>query len=125
MRVKWLLLFLRCYWFDIQEHPFFFSFRPPDSKPMRPVRKRPAPEDFLGKGSNKKILMGKYVGFFFLCRVSGFGLVGLGGFVFGVFFHSLIFLYSNFQTSLVWNCQERTAKGCIILLKLAVGFLSL
>uniref|UniRef100_A0A8D2PYW6 THO complex subunit 1 n=1 Tax=Zosterops lateralis melanops TaxID=1220523 RepID=A0A8D2PYW6_ZOSLA len=37
---------------------FFFSFRPPDSKPMRPVRKRPAPEDFLGKGSNKKILMG-------------------------------------------------------------------
>lgn len=52
---------------------------------MRPVRKRPAPEDFLGKGSNKKILMGKYVGFFFLCRVSGFGLVGLGGFVFGVF----------------------------------------
>uniref|UniRef100_A0A8C3GQC2 THO complex subunit 1 n=1 Tax=Cairina moschata TaxID=8855 RepID=A0A8C3GQC2_CAIMO len=37
---------------------FFFSFRPPDSKPMRPARKRPAPEDFLGKGPNKKILMG-------------------------------------------------------------------
>ncbi|KAI6075060.1 THO complex subunit 1 [Aix galericulata] len=31
---------------------------PPDSKPMRPARKRPAPEDFLGKGPNKKILMG-------------------------------------------------------------------
>uniref|UniRef100_A0A670YD19 THO complex subunit 1 n=1 Tax=Pseudonaja textilis TaxID=8673 RepID=A0A670YD19_PSETE len=30
-----------------------------DSKPVRPfVRKRPAPEDFLGKGPNKKILMG-------------------------------------------------------------------
>lgn len=53
---------------------------------MRPVRKRPAPEDFLGKGSNKKILMGKYVGFRFLYRVSGFGLVSwFGGFVFGVF----------------------------------------
>ncbi|XP_053790665.1 THO complex subunit 1 isoform X2 [Vidua chalybeata] len=38
--------------------PSFVKERPPDSKPMRPVRKRPAPEDFLGKGSNKKILMG-------------------------------------------------------------------
>ncbi|OXB58407.1 hypothetical protein ASZ78_007775 [Callipepla squamata] len=42
--------------------PFIFLFlfcrRPPDSKPMRPARKRPAPEDFLGKGPNKKILMG-------------------------------------------------------------------
>nr|XP_030121927.1 THO complex subunit 1 isoform X1 [Taeniopygia guttata] len=38
-------------------HPEF-QLGPPDSKPMRPVRKRPAPEDFLGKGSNKKILMG-------------------------------------------------------------------
>ncbi|KAM9387243.1 THO complex subunit 1 isoform 2-T2 [Phaethornis superciliosus] len=35
-----------------------FQLGPPDSKPMRPARKRPAPEDFLGKGSNKKILMG-------------------------------------------------------------------
>ncbi|XP_061216444.1 THO complex subunit 1 isoform X1 [Neopsephotus bourkii] len=35
-----------------------FQLGPPDSKPMRPVRKRPAPEDFLGKGPNKKILMG-------------------------------------------------------------------
>ncbi|XP_009877494.1 PREDICTED: THO complex subunit 1, partial [Apaloderma vittatum] len=35
-----------------------FHLGPPDSKPMRPVRKRPAPEDFLGKGPNKKILMG-------------------------------------------------------------------
>lgn len=33
---------------------------------MRPVRKRPAPEDFLGKGPNKKILMGKYVEFLLL-----------------------------------------------------------
>uniref|UniRef100_A0A8B9S498 THO complex subunit 1 n=1 Tax=Apteryx owenii TaxID=8824 RepID=A0A8B9S498_APTOW len=39
--------------------PSFVKERPPDSKPMRPVRKRPAPEDFLGKGPNKKILMGK------------------------------------------------------------------
>ncbi|XP_027587031.1 THO complex subunit 1 isoform X1 [Pipra filicauda] len=38
--------------------PSFVKERPPDSKPTRPVRKRPAPEDFLGKGSNKKILMG-------------------------------------------------------------------
>ncbi|KAM9223029.1 THO complex subunit 1 isoform 2-T2 [Leptosomus discolor] len=38
--------------------PSFVKERPPDSKPMRPVRKRPAPEDFLGKGPNKKILMG-------------------------------------------------------------------
>lgn len=44
-----------------------FFCRPPDSKPMRPARKRPAPEDFLGKGPNKKILMGKYVGFFSSC----------------------------------------------------------
>eukprot|EP00076_Gallus_gallus_P037531 XP_025003069.1 THO complex subunit 1 isoform X1 [Gallus gallus] len=35
-----------------------FQLGPPDSKPMRPARKRPAPEDFLGKGPNKKILMG-------------------------------------------------------------------
>ncbi|KAM6135209.1 THO complex subunit 1 isoform 1-T1 [Pterocles gutturalis] len=35
-----------------------FQLGPPDSKPMRPTRKRPAPEDFLGKGPNKKILMG-------------------------------------------------------------------
>lgn len=40
-----------------RSHPEF-QLGPPDSKPMRPVRKRPAPEDFLGKGSNKKILMG-------------------------------------------------------------------
>uniref|UniRef100_A0A8B9VRZ1 THO complex subunit 1 n=1 Tax=Anas zonorhyncha TaxID=75864 RepID=A0A8B9VRZ1_9AVES len=38
--------------------PSFVKERPPDSKPMRPARKRPAPEDFLGKGPNKKILMG-------------------------------------------------------------------
>ncbi|KAK2546237.1 THO complex subunit 1 isoform X2 [Columba livia] len=38
--------------------PSFVKERPPDSKPMRPMRKRPAPEDFLGKGPNKKILMG-------------------------------------------------------------------
>ncbi|XP_018860970.1 THO complex subunit 1 isoform X2 [Parus major] len=40
-----------------RSHPEF-QLGPPDSKPMRPMRKRPAPEDFLGKGSNKKILMG-------------------------------------------------------------------
>ncbi|XP_068047213.1 THO complex subunit 1 isoform X1 [Anomalospiza imberbis] len=40
-----------------RSHPEF-QLGPPDSKPMRPARKRPAPEDFLGKGSNKKILMG-------------------------------------------------------------------
>ncbi|XP_054035663.1 THO complex subunit 1 isoform X1 [Dryobates pubescens] len=40
-----------------RSHPEF-QLGPPDSKPMRPVRKRPAPEDFLGKGPNKKILMG-------------------------------------------------------------------
>uniref|UniRef100_A0A8D0GQD3 THO complex subunit 1 n=1 Tax=Sphenodon punctatus TaxID=8508 RepID=A0A8D0GQD3_SPHPU len=38
--------------------PSFVKERPADSKPTRLVRKRPAPEDFLGKGSNKKILMG-------------------------------------------------------------------
>ncbi|XP_068252249.1 THO complex subunit 1 isoform X2 [Nyctibius grandis] len=38
--------------------PSFVKERPADSKPMRPARKRPAPEDFLGKGPNKKILMG-------------------------------------------------------------------
>ncbi|XP_028922344.1 THO complex subunit 1 isoform X3 [Ornithorhynchus anatinus] len=32
--------------------------RPSDPKPPRLVRKRTAPEDFLGKGPNKKILMG-------------------------------------------------------------------
>ncbi|XP_064026642.1 THO complex subunit 1 isoform X1 [Pogoniulus pusillus] len=40
-----------------RSHPEF-QLGPSDSKPMRPVRKRPAPEDFLGKGPNKKILMG-------------------------------------------------------------------
>ncbi|XP_042299169.1 THO complex subunit 1 isoform X2 [Sceloporus undulatus] len=39
--------------------PSFVKERPSDSKPIKPfVRKRPAPEDFLGKGPNKKILMG-------------------------------------------------------------------
>ncbi|XP_050795170.1 THO complex subunit 1 isoform X1 [Gopherus flavomarginatus] len=38
--------------------PSFVKERPSDSKPTRLVRKRPAPEDFLGKGPNKKILMG-------------------------------------------------------------------
>ncbi|XP_025027026.1 THO complex subunit 1 isoform X1 [Python bivittatus] len=39
--------------------PSFVKERQSDSKPVRPfVRKRPAPEDFLGKGPNKKILMG-------------------------------------------------------------------
>nr|XP_033789826.1 THO complex subunit 1 isoform X2 [Geotrypetes seraphini] len=38
--------------------PSFVKERPMDSKPTRVVRKRPAPEDFLGKGNNKKIIMG-------------------------------------------------------------------
>lgn len=32
-----------------------------DDKPKRPTRKRQAPEDFLGKGPDRKIFMGKYV----------------------------------------------------------------
>ncbi|KAG3294112.1 THO complex subunit 1 isoform X1 [Marmota monax] len=38
--------------------PSFVKERTTDTKPMRVVRKRTAPEDFLGKGPNKKILMG-------------------------------------------------------------------
>ncbi|XP_078543574.1 THO complex subunit 1 isoform X1 [Lissotriton helveticus] len=38
--------------------PGFVKERPPDSKLTKHLRKRPAPEDFLGKGPNKKILMG-------------------------------------------------------------------
>uniref|UniRef100_A0A8B9R1L8 THO complex 1 n=1 Tax=Anas platyrhynchos TaxID=8839 RepID=A0A8B9R1L8_ANAPL len=38
--------------------PSFVKERYLSFKPMRPARKRPAPEDFLGKGPNKKILMG-------------------------------------------------------------------
>ncbi|XP_073406967.1 THO complex subunit 1 [Dendrobates tinctorius] len=38
--------------------PSFVKERPQDSKPLKMARKRPAPEDFLGKGSSKKILMG-------------------------------------------------------------------
>ncbi|XP_069813820.1 THO complex subunit 1 [Dendropsophus ebraccatus] len=38
--------------------PSFVKERQPDSKPLKMSRKRPAPEDFLGKGSNKKILLG-------------------------------------------------------------------
>lgn len=37
----------------------FVHHRASDTKPTRVVRKRTAPEDFLGKGPNKKILMGK------------------------------------------------------------------
>ncbi|KAK1337566.1 hypothetical protein QTO34_002199 [Cnephaeus nilssonii] len=39
--------------------PSFVKERTADTKPTRAVRKRTAPEDFLGKGPNKKILMGK------------------------------------------------------------------
>ncbi|KFO27116.1 THO complex subunit 1, partial [Fukomys damarensis] len=39
--------------------PSFVKERTSDSKPTRVVRKRMAPEDFLGKGPSKKILMGK------------------------------------------------------------------
>ncbi|KAG8518883.1 THO complex subunit 1, partial [Galemys pyrenaicus] len=38
--------------------PSFVKERTSDTKPTRIVRKRTAPEDFLGKGPNKKILMG-------------------------------------------------------------------
>ncbi|MEJ1279325.1 THO complex 1 [Cricetulus griseus] len=38
--------------------PSFVKERASDTKPTRVVRKRAAPEDFLGKGPNKKILIG-------------------------------------------------------------------
>ncbi|XP_034851976.1 THO complex subunit 1 isoform X3 [Mirounga leonina] len=38
--------------------PSFVKERTSDTKPTRIARKRTAPEDFLGKGPNKKILMG-------------------------------------------------------------------
>lgn len=38
--------------------PSFVKERQQDNKPQKVARKRPAPEDFLGKGSNKKLLMG-------------------------------------------------------------------
>ncbi|XP_072899566.1 THO complex subunit 1 isoform X1 [Hemitrygon akajei] len=38
--------------------PSFVKERPPDSKIPKPARKRPAPEDFFGRGPNKKVLMG-------------------------------------------------------------------
>lgn len=39
----------------------FLRNRTVDDKPKRPTRKRQAPEDFLGKGPDRKIFMGKYV----------------------------------------------------------------
>ncbi|KAM9844702.1 THO complex subunit 1 [Aulostomus maculatus] len=38
--------------------PSFVKERPVDDKPKRPSRKRQAPEDFLGKGPDRKIFMG-------------------------------------------------------------------
>ncbi|XP_033914527.3 THO complex subunit 1 isoform X2 [Acipenser ruthenus] len=38
--------------------PSFVKERPAETKPIRPARKRPAPEDFLGKGPDRKIFMG-------------------------------------------------------------------
>ncbi|KAM7379483.1 hypothetical protein PAMP_005030 [Pampus punctatissimus] len=38
--------------------PSFVKERPVDDKPKRPTRKRQAPEDFLGKGPDRKIFMG-------------------------------------------------------------------
>ncbi|XP_026883162.1 THO complex subunit 1 [Electrophorus electricus] len=38
--------------------PSFVKERPAEPKPTRPSRKRPAPEDFLGKGPDRKLLMG-------------------------------------------------------------------
>lgn len=36
----------------------FVKERPAETKPIRPSKKRPAPEDFLGKGPDRKIFMG-------------------------------------------------------------------
>uniref|UniRef100_A0AAY4CQH6 Death domain-containing protein n=1 Tax=Denticeps clupeoides TaxID=299321 RepID=A0AAY4CQH6_9TELE len=38
--------------------PSFVKERPTETKPTRPSRKRPAPEDFLGRGPDCKIIMG-------------------------------------------------------------------
>ncbi|KAK6310856.1 hypothetical protein J4Q44_G00189110 [Coregonus suidteri] len=38
--------------------PSFVKDRPVDDKPKRPMRKRQAPEDFLGKGPDRKVFMG-------------------------------------------------------------------
>ncbi|XP_006633926.1 THO complex subunit 1 [Lepisosteus oculatus] len=38
--------------------PSFVKERPAEMKPIRPTRKRQAPEDFLGKGPDRKIFMG-------------------------------------------------------------------
>ncbi|RXN14278.1 THO complex subunit 1 [Labeo rohita] len=38
--------------------PSFVKERPAETKPIRPSRKRQAPEEFLGKGPDRKILMG-------------------------------------------------------------------
>ncbi|XP_078253437.1 THO complex subunit 1 isoform X2 [Rhinoraja longicauda] len=38
--------------------PSFVKERPPESKIPKPARKRPAPEDFFGRGPNKKVSMG-------------------------------------------------------------------
>ncbi|XP_055490152.1 THO complex subunit 1 isoform X2 [Leucoraja erinacea] len=38
--------------------PSFVKERPPESKIPKPARKRPAPEEFFGRGPNKKVLMG-------------------------------------------------------------------
>ncbi|KAG8442166.1 hypothetical protein GDO86_011097 [Hymenochirus boettgeri] len=38
--------------------PSFVKERPPEAKPQKMARKRPTPEDFLGKGSNKKMSLG-------------------------------------------------------------------
>ncbi|TRY59739.1 hypothetical protein DNTS_028403 [Danionella cerebrum] len=38
--------------------PSFVKEKPAETKPARPSRKRPAPEDFLGKGPDRKIFMG-------------------------------------------------------------------
>ncbi|XP_028659489.1 THO complex subunit 1 isoform X2 [Erpetoichthys calabaricus] len=38
--------------------PSFVKERPVETKPIRPARKRPVPEDFLSKGPDRKVLMG-------------------------------------------------------------------
>ena len=58
---NWIFFYIKH--FDVC-YPFvspvcFVHHRTSDTKPTRVARKRTAPEDFLGKGPNKKILMGK------------------------------------------------------------------
>lgn len=61
--VFWVFFFckLGLAWHMTVSHFCFHENRTVDDKPKRPTRKRQAPEDFLGKGPDRKIFMGKYV----------------------------------------------------------------